>query len=101
MQKLSGISSGKNNKSCGIFHNESKKFGFAFFRFFCNFLCNLQEIAKALLLLELPIAGRPSKRNLSLQCGPWDGLPARGDQNPAAPVREMAGKGCGEEGELT
>jgi hypothetical protein len=29
MQKLSETSSGKNNKSCGIFHRESKKIGFA------------------------------------------------------------------------
>jgi hypothetical protein len=31
MQKLTGISSGQNNKSFGIFHHESKKIGFAFF----------------------------------------------------------------------
>jgi hypothetical protein len=30
MQKLSGISSVKNNKSCGIIHIESNKIGFAF-----------------------------------------------------------------------
>jgi hypothetical protein len=30
MQKLTGISSGKNNKSCGIIHNEPNKNGFAF-----------------------------------------------------------------------
>jgi hypothetical protein len=30
MQKLSGIISGKNNKSCGIIHHESNKIGFAF-----------------------------------------------------------------------
>jgi hypothetical protein len=29
MQKLSGTSSGKNNKSCGTFHRESNKIGFA------------------------------------------------------------------------
>jgi hypothetical protein len=33
MQKLTGISSGKNNKSCGIFHLESNKISFAFFDF--------------------------------------------------------------------
>jgi hypothetical protein len=33
MQKLSGISLGKNNKSCGIFHREPNKIGFAFFYF--------------------------------------------------------------------
>jgi hypothetical protein len=71
MHKLKGTSSGKNNKSCGIFHHESKKIGFAFLLFFYDLLRNLQETAKALLLFELPIAGRPSKRFFSLQCGPW------------------------------
>jgi hypothetical protein len=37
MQKLLGTSSGKNNKSCRIFHNESNKFGFAFFWFYAMF----------------------------------------------------------------
>jgi hypothetical protein len=54
MQKLTGISSGKNNKSCRIFHNESKKIGFEFFWIFFDFLRNLQETAKALLLIVLP-----------------------------------------------
>jgi hypothetical protein len=31
MQKLSGNSSGKNNKSCRIFHSEANKIGFALF----------------------------------------------------------------------
>jgi hypothetical protein len=30
MQKLSGTSSGKNNKSCGVFHNESNKMSLHF-----------------------------------------------------------------------
>jgi hypothetical protein len=46
MQKLSGTSSGKNNKSCNIFHQESKKIGFAFFLFSYDFLRNLQEAGK-------------------------------------------------------
>jgi hypothetical protein len=33
MQKLSGTGSGKNNKSCGIFHHEPNKIEFAFFWF--------------------------------------------------------------------
>jgi hypothetical protein len=37
MQKLTGISSGKNNKSCRIIHPESNKIGFAFFWFFMIF----------------------------------------------------------------
>jgi hypothetical protein len=48
MQKLSGTISGKNKKSCGIFHHESNKISFAFFWFFYNFLRNLQESAKTL-----------------------------------------------------
>jgi hypothetical protein len=46
MQKLSGASSGKNNKSSRIFHHESNKIGFAFFWFVYDFLRNLQESAK-------------------------------------------------------
>jgi hypothetical protein len=33
IQKLTGISSGKNNKSCRIFHHKSNKIGFTFFWF--------------------------------------------------------------------
>jgi hypothetical protein len=43
MQKLSETSSGKNNKSCSIFHNESNKIKFAFFWIFYDLLCNLQD----------------------------------------------------------
>jgi hypothetical protein len=77
MQKLKGTSSGKNNKSCRNINSGSKKIGFAFFWFFYDFLRNLQETAKALLLFEFPIAGRPSKRTSVSQCGPWAGRPAR------------------------
>jgi hypothetical protein len=42
MQKLKGIGSGQNNKSCSIIHNGSNKIGVAFF---CDFLRNLQESA--------------------------------------------------------
>jgi hypothetical protein len=80
MQKLSGTSSDKNNNSCGIFHHESKNVSFSFFWCFYDFLRNLQETAKALLLFELPIAGRPSKRTFVLQCGPWPS----GSGGPAA-----------------
>jgi hypothetical protein len=37
MQKLSLTSSGKNNKSCSIFHNEPNKIWFAFFEFYTIF----------------------------------------------------------------
>jgi hypothetical protein len=74
MQKLTGISSCKNNKSCSIIHSGFNKIGFTFF---CDFLRNLQEAAKTVLLFELPIAGRPSKRTSVSQCGPWADRPAR------------------------
>jgi hypothetical protein len=57
----------------GYFTTNPKKIGFAFLLFFYDLLRNLQETAKALLLFELPIAGRPSERFFSLQCGPWGG----------------------------
>jgi hypothetical protein len=56
MQKLSGTSSGKNNKSCSIFHHESKKIEFAFFWIFYNVLRNLQESTKLQILLKLYFA---------------------------------------------
>jgi hypothetical protein len=48
MQKQTGIISGKNNKSCEIFHHESNKIRFEFLWFFYDFLLNLQESAKTL-----------------------------------------------------
>jgi hypothetical protein len=53
MQKLSGIISGENNESCGIFHHNSNKIGFAFFWFFYELLRNLQESGKSLILFQL------------------------------------------------
>jgi hypothetical protein len=54
MQKLSGNSSGNNNKSFRIFHNESNKIGFAFFTFFYDFLLNLQVSAKGQTIFKKP-----------------------------------------------
>jgi hypothetical protein len=71
MQKLTWISSGKNNKSCRIIHNGSNKTGFVVLWFFYDFLRNLQEIGKSLLLFDLPFAERPSERFAALQCDPW------------------------------
>jgi hypothetical protein len=42
MQKLSGTSLGKNNKSCRSFYKEANKIGFAVFWIFYDFLRNLQ-----------------------------------------------------------
>jgi hypothetical protein len=46
MQKLSGTSSGKNNKSCRIFYNESNNNWVCIFLIFYDFLWILQDSAK-------------------------------------------------------
>jgi hypothetical protein len=71
MQKLAGISSGKNNKSCEIFHKEPKKIGFAFFYFSMIFYAIYKKQPKHLYYLSYPFAVRPSERTSVLQCGPW------------------------------
>jgi hypothetical protein len=68
MQKLTGTSSGKNNKSCGIFHNESKKIGLLFVWFFYDFLRILKYPAKALILFKNHIARRSLETLDSYKC---------------------------------
>jgi hypothetical protein len=80
MQKPKGISSGQNNKSCSIIHNESKKIGSTFFWIFCDFLRNLQESAKLLYYWSYLFAIKTLERNWALQCGPYRGRPARACQ---------------------
>jgi hypothetical protein len=93
MQTITGISSGKNNKSCRIIHNGSNKIGFEVFRFFYDFLHNLQESGKSLHYWSYPFAGRPSERKVSLQCSPWGRWPARAGEIPAMCHRSPAGEG--------
>jgi hypothetical protein len=71
MQNLSGTSSGKNNKSCGIFHHETNKIGLAFFWCFYDFLRNLQESAKALYYLRSAFTTRPLTGFSDSRTGPW------------------------------
>jgi hypothetical protein len=59
MQKLTGISSGQNNKSCRIIHLESNQIGYAFFWFFFDYLRNLQESANPKYYLSCDFADRP------------------------------------------
>jgi hypothetical protein len=56
MQKLSGTSSGKNNKSCRIFHLQSNKIGFAFFQFYYDFIWILQDSTKQQYYLRITFA---------------------------------------------
>jgi hypothetical protein len=92
MQKLSGISSGKNNKSCGIFHHESNKIGIAFLWFSYDFLRNLQVSANHMYYLSFNFAVRPFRRNTLLQCGPW-GRGRRGSSQIPARAGGEVGRG--------
>jgi hypothetical protein len=83
MQKLAGISSGQNNKSCSIIHHESNNIFFAFFCFFCDFIRNLQESGKLQHYWRCTFARRPLKRIGPLQCGPWPWRAAAPAQNTA------------------
>jgi hypothetical protein len=71
MQKLSRTSSGKNNKTSGIFHQESNKIEFAFFQIFYDFLCNLQESAKWLYYLRCGFAAGSLELSDTSQICPW------------------------------
>jgi hypothetical protein len=73
LQKLKGISSGYNNKSCRIIHNGSNRICFAFLRFFCDFIRNLQETEKWQHYWSYPFARRTLENFAALQCGPWGG----------------------------
>jgi hypothetical protein len=77
MQKLSGTSSGKNNKSCRIFYNESKKIEFAFFWFFYDFLHILQDQLNGFTIRDSLSQRGPRKvldsykHALGSHLGPW------------------------------
>jgi hypothetical protein len=98
MQKLSGISSGQNNKSCRIIHHESNKIGFAFFQIFYDFIRNLQETAKWLLLLELTFCTKTLGKLFCFAMWSWVRLAGAGRQNSGEPplglAREGRGKGA-------
>jgi hypothetical protein len=95
MLKLKGISSGQNNKSCSIIHNESKKIGLAFFWFFCDVLRNLQESANLFTYWSYLFAIKTLERFWGLQCGPRSGRPARAAQFRRGRCGSWPGKGRG------
>jgi hypothetical protein len=105
MQTLSRNSSGKNNKSCSTFHQESNKIGFAFVWFFYDFLRIFKDSAKALYYLRIQLLHRPLElsadsqpypcftfrtleRVQMLQCGLW---PMVGGGSPE--FRRSGGRG--------
>jgi hypothetical protein len=96
MQKLTGISSGKNNKSCGIFHHESKKIGFTFSDFYMIFyaIYKNQEITFTIGVHLLQQG--PWKEIFLCNVAPGRGWPARVSQIPVRFAGVWPGKG-GEE----
>jgi hypothetical protein len=101
MQKLTRISSGKNNESCRIIHHESNRIGFAFFLFFYNFLQILQETGKSLYYWSYHFAERPLERFVALQCGPWGRPAGAGEANSGEARRSLAGQGLGKGARVT
>jgi hypothetical protein len=95
MQKLKGISSGQNNKSCSIIHHESNKIGFTFFWFLYDFLRNLQELAKQQYYLRITFARKTLDRFVTLQCSPCGGRPAQAARFRQAPAAGPVGNGVG------
>jgi hypothetical protein len=95
MQKLSGISSGQNNKSCRIFHHEPNKISFAFFRFFYDFIRNLQETGKSLLLFELPFCREALGKKLFFAMSPLGRPSGAAGAIPGELVAGLAGEGRG------
>jgi hypothetical protein len=71
MPKILGNSLRKNNKSCRIFYNESKKIGFAFFCFFYDLLRIFKVSAKVIYYLRRGFTGRSLELLFLSRIGPW------------------------------
>jgi hypothetical protein len=95
MQKLTGISSGQNNKICRIIHHEPNKIGFAFFRFVYDFIPQFTRIRKSLLLFQLRFCSRDPGKKIFFAMWSWRGWPARVGQIPARFAGVRPGKGRG------
>jgi hypothetical protein len=95
MRKLTGISSGENNKSCRVTHRGSNKIGFTFFWFFCDFLCNLKESGNHFNYWSSPFAMTTLEKSLCLQCSPRGAVAGAGWPNSGGSPRVLAGEGYG------
>jgi hypothetical protein len=96
MQKLTGISSGQNKKSCRIIHHKSKKIGFTFFWFFCDFLRNVQETRKLTLLFQSHFCSRDPGKKCFFAMWPLGGRAAAVRPNSGEPPPGLAREGRGE-----
>jgi hypothetical protein len=62
---------GKNNKSCKIFHSESKNIGFAFFWCLYDFIRIFKVSAKVIYYLRRGFTGRSLQLLILSRKGPW------------------------------
>jgi hypothetical protein len=93
MQKLSGTSSGKNNKSCRIFHKKTQQNWVCIFLILLRFSTEFTRSSKSQSLLKLQLCSQPpgfsagsqlcpyfavktSESFLTLKCSPWGRWPA-------------------------
>jgi hypothetical protein len=90
MLRISRIRLGEYNKSCSIFHNESKKIEFAFFWIFYNFLRILQVSAIRGYYWRCNFALRPLERFQSSQLYPSAAGWARRRRWPAGLDQQVA-----------
>jgi hypothetical protein len=96
MQQISGISSGKNNKSCRIIHSGSKKISFAFFRFFMILYAIYKIQPKHFYYLGYQLQGGPRKELLFCNV-----VPGRAGRRGAPELSHSGGgfgRGVGGEG---
>jgi hypothetical protein len=96
MQKLTGISSGQNNKICRIIHHEPNKIGFAFFRFVYDFIPQFTRIRKSLLLFQLRFCSRDPGKKIFFAMWSWARLAGAGWPNSGEVRRGLAGEGEGD-----
>jgi hypothetical protein len=95
MQKITGISSCKNNKSCGLIYHEPNKISFAFFRFFYNFYAIYKKQAIHFTIGVTVLQGGPRKDLWFRNVAPGRGRSARVAGIRRARRRSWPGKGWG------
>jgi hypothetical protein len=96
MQKLTGISSGQNNKSCSIIHLESNKICFAFFDFSMIFYAIYKNQPKGFTIWVDLLQQGPWKESESRNVVPGGRAAAvrpNSGQPPAEAGRARAGEG--------
>jgi hypothetical protein len=95
-QKVTGISSGKNNKGCRIFHNESNKIGLAFFSDFSVIFYAIYKKQEINLTIGVHLLQRgPWKDFCVCNVAPRGGGRCGSGEIPASTPPDLAGEGWG------